>query len=160
MTCQAWSSQSPHTHIVLPASYPNQGIDVFGNNRCRNPDKSKNTIWCHTTDPAVPFEECLPIGYCKNTLASTGVTSKTVNYEDPLHILSVRDDLLVNTKDVKCNLKQCTLLNADCSGPYTGSEISMTSTSEYNVQFLQMVAAGQSATVCFECSNDYDIVAP
>ena len=48
----------------------------------------------------------------------------------------------------------------DCSGPYTGSDVSMSSTTDYNVSLVSKKVYGQTIKVCFECSNDYDIVVP
>jgi len=58
MTCQAWSSQSPHSHTNTPANHPNSGLT---DNYCRNPE-SAPTIWCFTTDPNRRWELCSPIG--------------------------------------------------------------------------------------------------
>ncbi|XP_078578580.1 uncharacterized protein LOC144863351 isoform X2 [Branchiostoma floridae x Branchiostoma japonicum] len=44
-TCQAWSSQTPHSHSYTPEKYPNAGLT---NNYCRNPSKS-DAPWCYTT---------------------------------------------------------------------------------------------------------------
>ena len=56
-TCQAWSSQSPHTHTY---SQDSQFADVTvaaASNYCRNPS-SNDGPWCYTTDPAVRWENC------------------------------------------------------------------------------------------------------
>eukprot|EP00984_Skeletonema_dohrnii_P030212 scaffold21529_cov96-Skeletonema_dohrnii-CCMP3373.AAC.1 len=45
-TCQAWSSQSPHSHLRTSENYPNSGLDA---NYCRNPDGEPGA-WCYTTD--------------------------------------------------------------------------------------------------------------
>ena len=76
------------------------GIDFVGNNLCRNPDSSAtivSSIWCYTTDPVTIKEECLPIGYCENTLTPNAVTSKTIPFGDPLFVLSSINELFVNT---------------------------------------------------------------
>ncbi|KAL8275639.1 hypothetical protein Esti_000590 [Eimeria stiedai] len=51
-TCQAWASQSPHKHNVLTTE---------DHNFCRNPG-GEPYIWCFTTDPAVRFDICDPVG--------------------------------------------------------------------------------------------------
>ena len=53
-TCQAWSSQSPHTHSRTPAAYPDSGLNE---NFCRNPD-GEDFAWCYTTDPLKRWEYC------------------------------------------------------------------------------------------------------
>eukprot|EP00105_Crassostrea_gigas_P041126 XP_019925274.1 PREDICTED: plasminogen [Crassostrea gigas] len=47
ITCQAWSSQTPHSHshTSLPENY------------CRNPDREP-APWCYTTDPNKRWELC------------------------------------------------------------------------------------------------------
>jgi len=57
-TCQDWNSMTPHSHATTPANYPNAGLT---GNYCRNPE-SAPTIWCFTTDAAVRWELCNPIG--------------------------------------------------------------------------------------------------
>ena len=56
-TCQAWSSDSPHSHSNHPADKPNAGLE---SNYCRNPDGSE-TIWCYTTDIQTRWDYCDPI---------------------------------------------------------------------------------------------------
>ena len=56
-TCQAWASQSPHSHTRTPANYPSSGLV---SNYCRNPD-GEPTIWCYTTDPNKRWELCEPL---------------------------------------------------------------------------------------------------
>jgi len=61
--CQAWSSQTPHTHSITAALYPDSGLD---GNACRNPDGS-DFVWCYTTDPNVRWQTCAlapPQQYC------------------------------------------------------------------------------------------------
>ena len=47
LTCQAWSSNSPHSH-----NYNSESA-----NYCRNPDGEPRP-WCYTTDPNVRWEYC------------------------------------------------------------------------------------------------------
>jgi len=63
-TCQKWTSQSPHKHSNAPDkdAMKNLFTGLGDHNYCRNPDLKK-TIWCHTTDPNMPFEYCHPMGY-------------------------------------------------------------------------------------------------
>ena len=55
LACQAWSSQSPHTHSFYPDEYP--GLEE---NYCRNPDLEART-WCFTRDQDTRW------GYCDVT---------------------------------------------------------------------------------------------
>ncbi|CAM9767416.1 unnamed protein product [Lampetra planeri] len=52
--CQAWSSQYPHKHGVMPESYPCRGLEE---NFCRNPDGAASP-WCYTMDPSSRLEFC------------------------------------------------------------------------------------------------------
>ncbi|XP_027652786.2 plasminogen-like isoform X4 [Falco peregrinus] len=55
-TCQAWSSQKPHSHkYFTPVTHPGAGLDK---NFCRNPDGDVNGVWCFTTDPEKKWEYC------------------------------------------------------------------------------------------------------
>eukprot|EP00929_Paragymnodinium_shiwhaense_P118211 TRINITY_DN9006_c1_g1_i1.p1 TRINITY_DN9006_c1_g1~~TRINITY_DN9006_c1_g1_i1.p1 ORF type:complete len:2351 (+),score=420.17 TRINITY_DN9006_c1_g1_i1:492-7055(+) len=58
-TCQAWTEQTPHTHIYTPAAYLDKGLY---SNYCRNPSETDAvTIWCYTTDPALEWDYCDPL---------------------------------------------------------------------------------------------------
>uniref|UniRef100_A0A8C0J7I9 Kringle domain-containing protein n=1 Tax=Chelonoidis abingdonii TaxID=106734 RepID=A0A8C0J7I9_CHEAB len=62
-TCQAWSSQKPHSHdYFTPVTHPRAGLEK---NYCRNPDGDINGPWCYTTDPRKAWEYC-EITECRN----------------------------------------------------------------------------------------------
>lgn len=52
--CQAWNSQSPHSHGYIPSKFPNKNLRM---NYCRNPDGEPRP-WCFTTDPNKRWEFC------------------------------------------------------------------------------------------------------
>ncbi|XP_075910675.1 plasminogen isoform X2 [Petromyzon marinus] len=52
--CQAWASQTPHSHTRTPDVYSCQGLV---SNYCRNPDGEK-LPWCYTADPEQRWEYC------------------------------------------------------------------------------------------------------
>lgn len=68
LTCQAWSSQTPHSHSYLPENFPNEGLEE---NYCRNPDPTFKGQWCYTTDNATRWDYC-DIPACSEC-ADTGV---------------------------------------------------------------------------------------
>uniref|UniRef100_A0A4W5NGB0 Plasminogen n=1 Tax=Hucho hucho TaxID=62062 RepID=A0A4W5NGB0_9TELE len=56
VTCQRWSSQSPHPHASFnPGSHPDKGLE---SNNCRNPDNDVNGPWCYTTDRSKKWDYC------------------------------------------------------------------------------------------------------
>jgi len=55
-TCQAWTSQSPHTHAYRPSQKPGKGLG--DHNYCRNPDDGETGIWCYTTDQTKRTDTC------------------------------------------------------------------------------------------------------
>uniref|UniRef100_A0A8C7JTR5 Plasminogen n=1 Tax=Oncorhynchus kisutch TaxID=8019 RepID=A0A8C7JTR5_ONCKI len=56
VTCQRWSSQSPHQHASFnPESHPDKGLE---SNNCRNPDNDVNGPWCYTTDRNKKWDYC------------------------------------------------------------------------------------------------------
>ena len=63
-TCQAWNSQSPHSHTRTPENYPNAGLG--SHNYCRNPD-GEPRAWCYTTDPDKRWELCA-VPFCSTTI--------------------------------------------------------------------------------------------
>ncbi|XP_046877719.1 plasminogen [Hypomesus transpacificus] len=57
VTCQGWSSQSPHQHASFtPVTHPTKGLD---SNSCRNPDGDSNGPWCYTTDRSKKWDYCI-----------------------------------------------------------------------------------------------------
>lgn len=55
--CQRWDSQFPNVHeFTDPALFPDKTLTDAAN-FCRSPDK-KDTPWCFTEDPLVPWEYC------------------------------------------------------------------------------------------------------
>ncbi|XP_004449855.1 plasminogen isoform X2 [Dasypus novemcinctus] len=67
--CQAWGSQSPHSHGYLPSKFPNKNLKM---NYCRNPDGEPRP-WCFTTDPNKRWEFC-DIPRCTTPPPSSGPT--------------------------------------------------------------------------------------
>ena len=56
--CQEWTEQIPHKHRFTGGGF-SDGTAAAAGNKCRNPDiQYKNTVWCHTKDPTVAFEDC------------------------------------------------------------------------------------------------------
>ena len=58
-TCQAWTSDFPHSHSYHSDSmYPDGSVSAAGN-KCRNPDSGWNYgAWCYTTDPSMEWDYC------------------------------------------------------------------------------------------------------
>ncbi|XP_073416289.1 plasminogen [Dendrobates tinctorius] len=73
-TCQAWNSQTPHTHSSFtPETHPNSGLDI---NYCRNPDGDINGPWCFVTTPgSVSWDYC-DIPACASTEIECGKAKK------------------------------------------------------------------------------------
>ena len=60
-TCQKWTIQDPHAHIVTESNYPGKGVG--NHNYCRNPDGDVS-IWCYTMDAGKRWEYCDPQQAC------------------------------------------------------------------------------------------------
>ena len=57
-TCQAWASQSPHSHgYTRDDLFPDGSVEA-ASNYCRNPDNDDVGLWCYTTDPDKRWEKC------------------------------------------------------------------------------------------------------
>merc|ERR1719148_432275 len=80
LTCQSWSSQTPHAHINGPEKWPLAGL--ADNNHCRNPDEDSGGAWCYTTDPDVRY------AYCDVPVCS----EESEDEEDPCMDLSLAAD--------------------------------------------------------------------
>ena len=55
-TCQRWDSQSPHSHSVTDADFPDASMSA-AENYCRNPGEDK-WPWCYTVESAVRWQYC------------------------------------------------------------------------------------------------------
>jgi len=56
--CQAWASQSPHSHSYTQDSMYPDGSVTDASNYCRNPSGYDEGLWCYTTDPKTRWEKC------------------------------------------------------------------------------------------------------
>ena len=113
------------------------------------------SIWCYTTDSNIEKEECFPINFCKNTLSSKGVTSKIIEYDDPSVVFSAKNDLIMNSEEVKCPIKSCKLKIEDCSVDYTSPDLNISPSGNFDISLNSMQAEkGQTIKVCLECSNE------
>jgi len=56
--CQAWASQSPHSHSYTQDSMFPDGSVTDASNYCRNPSNYDEGLWCYTTDPLTRWEKC------------------------------------------------------------------------------------------------------
>jgi len=68
--CQAWTEQTPHPHKWMEKEDAVIKAGLGDHNFCRNPSvaaggSAMESIWCYTTDPTKPFEECCPMA-CGN----------------------------------------------------------------------------------------------
>jgi len=58
-TCQAWSSDTPHSHGYDDDEFID-GSRAAAQNYCRNPDDPpyEGGLWCYTTDPDMRWDFC------------------------------------------------------------------------------------------------------
>jgi len=56
--CQAWTSQSPHSHSYGEDDMFPGGSAEAASNYCRNPDDNYSGLWCYTMDPDIRWEKC------------------------------------------------------------------------------------------------------
>ena len=81
LSCQVWTSQSPHQHSRTPDRYPDSGLG--DHNYCRNPDQ-EDMVWCYTMDTDVRWDFCsigLPQQSCEDGLPqTTDSTPSTTSY--------------------------------------------------------------------------------
>ncbi|KAJ1632593.1 Kringle-like protein, partial [Pavlovales sp. CCMP2436] len=58
-TCQAWSSQTPHSHAFTAVTHPGQGLE--DGNFCRKPSGAHLACaWCYTTREKPSWGCCMP----------------------------------------------------------------------------------------------------
>ena len=56
ITCQKWTSQSPHRHSFSPGNYSDSGLG--DHNFCRNPGGRRDFAWCYTTEEETQWDYC------------------------------------------------------------------------------------------------------
>ena len=56
LTCQRWTSQTPHEHVRTEERYPGKGLG--DHNYCRNPDEEPGGAWCYTVNPEIRWQYC------------------------------------------------------------------------------------------------------
>ncbi|CUG93534.1 Hypothetical protein, putative [Bodo saltans] len=97
ITCQKWSSQTPHEHQT---QYPNPALGIGDNNYCRNPF-GDSTVGCFTMDPDVPYEECDIGNPCTPTPAPSNLA---IGYSLPNGTTLAYDTFLCLTCTEACDL--------------------------------------------------------
>ena len=92
-----------------------------------------SSIWCYTTETNTVKEECIPIDFCENTLSLNGVTSKIIEFGDPLIVLSALNDIIINSQLEKCPIKSCRLMISDCSIAYSQTDLTISTIGNLDV---------------------------
>ncbi|KAI8521466.1 hypothetical protein Bbelb_012200 [Branchiostoma belcheri] len=70
LTCQEWSSQTPHVHTYTADNYPDANLT---NNYCRNPNSGTDIRpWCYTTSAEERWNYCA-IPKCPPTARASGL---------------------------------------------------------------------------------------
>ncbi|XP_019620048.1 PREDICTED: uncharacterized protein LOC109466730 [Branchiostoma belcheri] len=70
LTCQEWSSQTPHVHTYTADNYPDANLT---NNYCRNPNSGTDIRpWCYTTSAEERWNYCA-IPKCPPTVRASGL---------------------------------------------------------------------------------------
>jgi len=132
LTCQAWSSQSPHSHAANTDNlFPDQNVGE-ASNYCRAADSSSDGPWCYTTDPAKRWEYC-DVPFCKpaqckttkqgkeyrGTLSKTksGLTCQAWTSQSP-HKHSANSDNLFPDQNVGQASNYCRAADSSPDGPW------------------------------------------
>ncbi|XP_064639502.1 plasminogen-like [Lineus longissimus] len=104
-TCQAWASNSPHTHELIPDSED----DSAALNHCRNPDGGKEP-WCFTADPKKTYDYC-DVPFCDPeekvslTASLTGDMIKIPSIDDKKVPFDIDEQKFPDLADVDENIR-------------------------------------------------------
>ena len=64
LDCQAWTSQTPHTHTYGQDTAIGNAHGLGDHNFCRNPTGGASGLWCYTMVPSVRWAYCSQIPEC------------------------------------------------------------------------------------------------
>ena len=83
------------------------------------------------------------------------MTSRTVQFGDPLFVFSPKNEVYDNSEETKCPIKSCKLKVADCSADYVDPNLTISTTGNFDISLkTTQEALGQIINFCVECSSD------
>ena len=98
------------------------------------------------------FEDYLS-SLCSSALSLTSLSSKTLNYADPLFLISTTNqDLFSNSEPILCPIQSCTLKTPDCLNAYPGTDLQVALNQDISLS-SSLFIGGQTHQVCIVCST-------
>ena len=99
---------------------------------------------------------------CRNHLSIVSVPPNnpilTFNTVTTTTNIGNMDSFFTNLDATICGITSCSIYLSDCSSAYSGSYISFTDSSPFNIVAVMNIQVGYTVDLCYTCTNNQDVI--